>query len=156
MFTRAIVESVVDNQHIKIRIPLLDRVSSSSIHTKSDDLNTATVCTLSNCHPNIRPGDVVFVTFEETDTSKDAVIVGYLYRDKETETYCDLILNNLEVKSKCTFPLDTSIGEVTGKELAMLSGINGNIQKQIQQLWDKFDLLESQLTSKVPSEGGES
>ena len=85
MITKAIVEKVIDNYNIRVRVPSLDRTYQSSVYTNNEDLNVAIVCTLPGCDPNIKVGDVVFVSLEETEEDR-AVILGYLYRTKKTET----------------------------------------------------------------------
>jgi hypothetical protein len=145
MFTRAIVDSVVDKYHIRVRIPLLDRVASTNVHTSSDDLNIATICTLPNCSPNIKPGDVVFVAFESTDVGKKAVVVGYLFREAMAQTYCDMVVDDLQVVGKCTLPYETSIGGVSQNELANLRGVRDNLQRQIDSLLERVIELENSI-----------
>lgn len=140
MITKAIVEKVIDPYSIRIRVPLIDRVASSSVHTAEEDLDVALVCTLPGCHPNIKPGDIVFVSLDDADTDR-AVILGYLYRTKETETYCDLVLSRLRVLNSVTMPKDTSIGNVTSANIACLEGMNENIKKKLDLLTSKVETL---------------
>lgn len=137
MVTKAIVEEIVDKYRIKVRIPILDRTSSSSIHTSTENLNTATICTLTHCDPNMRPGDIVFVAVDDRD---EVVILGWLYREKQTESFCDLSLSELKVNRSVELPSETTIGQISSSELSTLKGVNTNIQEQI-------DLLKSQVTN---------
>lgn len=140
MITKAIVEKVLDPYSIRIRVPQIDRVTSSSVHTADEDLDVALVCTLPGCHPNIKPGDIVFVSLDDTDEDR-AVILGYLYRTKETETYCDLVLSKLKVLNEAKLPLQTSIGNVSAANIACLEGMNDNIKKKLDLLESKVDML---------------
>ncbi len=140
MITKGIVEELVDIYRIRVRIPLIDRTPQSSLHTSTENLNVALVCTLPGCDPNIKPGDVVFVAIDDT-LEQEAIILGYLYRSKDTETYCDLVLNELTVKSKVTLPFETYIGNTTGKDISNLSGTRDNVQKQLDELKKQVDFL---------------
>lgn len=141
---KAIVESVVDMHHIKIRIPSLDRTTATNVHTGSDVLYTATFCVMPKCTPNVRPGDIVFVGFERAEYRK-AVVLGVLYREAYTESICDMIINDLKVNGKCTLPRTTSIGNVSQYEIERLSGLNDNIQSQFNSLRDRINALEDEV-----------
>lgn len=147
MITKAIVEQIVDRYHIRVRIPVLDRTLQSSIHTPTEELNVALVCVPPNFSPNIKCGDIVFVSIDNTD-EENVVILGYLYRSDETMPYADMILNELSVQSIAKFPADTTIGNVSGKEISMLSSVNDNIQRQIDHLQQQIDRLYSQINGK--------
>ena len=146
MITKAIVEKVIDNYNIRVRVPSLDRTYQSSVYTNNEDLNVAIVCTLPGCDPNIKVGDVVFVSLEETEEDR-AVILGYLYRTKKTETLCDMLLSKLNVANVAVLPEDTTIGNVSSFELQQLSGIRGNVQLQITQLQEQVARLTQIISS---------
>ena len=146
MITKAIVEKAIDNYNIRIRVPSLDRTYQSSVYTNNEDLNVAIVCTLPGCDPNIKVGDVVFVSLEETEEDR-AVILGYLYRTKKTETLCDMLLSKLNVANVAVLPEDTTIGNVSSFELQQLSGIRGNVQLQITQLQEQVARLTQLISS---------
>ena len=146
MITKAIVEKVIDNYNIRIRVPSLDRTYQSSVYTNNEDLNVALVCTLPGCDPNIKVGDVVFVSLEDTEEDR-AVILGYLYRTKKTETLCDMLLSKLNVANVAILPEDTTIGNVSSFELQQLSGIRGNVQLQITQLQEQVARLTQLISS---------
>ena len=146
MITKAIVEKVIDNYNIRIRVPSLDRTYQSSVYTNNEDLDVAIVCTLPGCDPNIKVGDVVFVSLEDTEEDR-AVILGYLYRTKKTETLCDMLLSKLNVANVAVLPEDTTIGNVSSFELQQLSGIRGNVQLQITQLQEQVARLTQLISS---------
>ena len=146
MITKAIVEKVIDNYNIRIRVPSLERTYQSSVYTNNEDLNVAIVCTLPGCDPNIKVGDVVFVSLEDTEEDR-AVILGYLYRTKKTETLCDMLLSKLNVADVAVLPEDTTIGNVSSFELQQLSGIRGNVQLQLTQLQEQVARLTQLISS---------
>ena len=91
MITKAIVEEVLTPYQVRVRIPILDRVSSSELSTPTEELNIATICSLPNCYINVQKGDIVFVGFED-NTYRKAVILGHLSREA-CITYSDINLN---------------------------------------------------------------
>lgn len=145
MITRAIVEEVMTPHKVRIRIPILDRLSYSPMSSDTQDLNIATICSLPNCYMNVQVGDVVFIGFED-NTYYKAVILGHLSRDAMSDTYSDVTFGNVIAKSTATLPHETSIGEVTSFELSCLTGIKDNLQKQIDSLTEKIDTLSGLLT----------
>ncbi len=146
MITKAIVESIVDNYTVKVRIPRIDRLGFNSIRTSTEYLNEAIVCTLSNCDPNLQIGDIVFVALDDQNED-EVIILGHLYREKRTSTYCDLILNELVVNSNASLPIGTSIGEISYEELLMLKGANKTLQLEIDSLKTELEEIKSQLNS---------
>jgi hypothetical protein len=154
MIVKAVVESVIDPYHVKIRVPLLDRDKSSSIHTSDSDLDTATICSLPNCRLNLQVGDIVFVATEKTYPVSQPVILGVLFRENATSSMCDLVLGELFVENNCTLPKGTTIGEISYSETRMLSGATDNIQAQINALVDRISVLEGYHKS-TDSTGGQ-
>lgn len=150
MITKAIVESIVDRYTIKVRIPRLDRTENSSIRTPTEYLNEAIVCTLANYDPNIRVGDIVFVALDDQNED-EVIILGYLYREKRTETYADIILGDLNVKTRATLPNETFIGNINPIEISYLQGSKENLQQQINYLKTQVEEL-TELTSALVNE----
>lgn len=142
MITKGIIEEVVTPYELRVRLPLLDRAEQSSLNIPFEDLRVGLVSTLPNCKPNLQVGDVVFVSVD--DASEDeAVIVGYLYREASTETYCDMILEDLEVKYNTTLSSSTRIGDVQPQEIHQLLGVRENIQKQLDDLNEKLKIIQN-------------
>ena len=140
MITKAIVEQVVSPYEVKVRIPLLDRTTMSSLATSTENLNSATICTLPNCYTNIQVGDVVFVGFED-NTYYKAVVLGHLAREAMTETYANVTFSTLNVREVTALPSDTSIGNVSAENIAHLEGTRDNLQKQIDNLKEQINKL---------------
>lgn len=142
MITKAIVEEVVSPYQVRVRIPTLNRLGSGSLSTKTEELNIATICSLPNCYVNPQVGDIVFVGFED-NTYYKAVVLGHLSREAMTNTYGDFNMNNIVVNASAKLPNDTQIGIVTSEELSMLSGVEANIQKQIENLREQITQLQN-------------
>lgn len=138
MITRGIIEKSIDQYHVKVRIPSVDRVDTSSVHTSTDNLNTAVFATLPGCEVRLQPGDVVIVYVDE----ESATILGYLYRIESIEKRISQNLASLNVSESARLPISTHIGEVLPKEIAYLSGVNENLQKQLDAIKERLTLLE--------------
>lgn len=144
MITKGIIEEIVSPYEVKVRIPILDRSTTSSLSTSTENLNTATICSLPNCYINLQIGDVVFVGFED-NTYYKAVILGHLCRESDTLPYADVTLGALKAKRSARLPQETYIGSVTATELQHLTGLRDNLQRQIDNLTDKLDKLQLKL-----------
>ena len=145
MIAKAIVEEVIDQYSIRVRIPSIDRTYQSSVHVNTSDLDVAVVCTLPGCDPNIKVGDIVIVASDNAE--EDTIVLGHLYRTKKTETLCDMLLSKLNVANIAVLPEDTTIGNVSSFELQQLCGIRGNVQSQITQLQEQVARLTNLISS---------
>lgn len=144
MITKAFIEEIISPYEVKVRIPVLDRVTSSSLSTSKENLNVATICSLPNCYINPQVGDVVFVGFED-NTYYKAVILGHLSRQSMTNTYPDMNIRNLEVIASAKLGSDTSIGEVTPSNIQHLKNTKDNLQRQIDNLSERLEKIETML-----------
>lgn len=141
MITKGIVTEILNTYFVKVRLPVYDRVTQASLSVPSSDLNTATVCTVPNCRPNLRVGDIVFVGFEDNDLCKP-IIIGCLYGDSVTKSSADITLNSLVVSVNTVLSDDTTIGNTTPKDIQNLSRTKDNIQQQIDRLSERIKQLE--------------
>lgn len=144
MIRRGIVEQIVDRYTVKVRIPEIDQVSTAALHVNTEDLDEMTVCVLPGCCINMQVGDIVIVSYDPY-SSKQAVVIGYLFRENMSSTLCDFELNKIDVKGKATLPYYTSIGNVTSEQLSYLSGTTDNIQRQLDDLKISIEKLENQI-----------
>jgi hypothetical protein len=151
MLLKAVVESIVDAFHVKVRVPLLDRDTTSSVHTSDGDLYTATICSMPNCRLNLRVGDVVFVAIEKTYPVHTMVVIGVLFREAVCNSYCDIELDELNVRTFCSLPRGTTLGDVSYKEIRQLLGVKDNLQEQINALSDRISMIEGD----HPTTGGD-
>ena len=131
MVTKAIVENIIDNSHITVRIPVLDRIENSSTGTPLNSCQTASVCSLPNIEYNFNIGDIVFVDFEDNNMDSP-VILGYLYGVNNSKIDGNVL--SLLVDSCSKLSDNVSIGEVSKDDIGCLHGIKTNIQNSINLL----------------------
>lgn len=130
--TRAIVEGMVDDFHYRVRIPILNKIAQAVGATPVDELAIATLAVPPGVSPKFRSGSVVFVEFEEGDTSKP-VICGALFNTLDSQTVSDAKFDSLTVNVNTVLPRDTHIGDVTDDNIAFLEGLSTNVQYEIDR-----------------------
>lgn len=128
--TRAIVEGMVDDFHYRVRIPVLNKIAAAIGATPVEELSIATIAVPPGVSPKFRNGDIVFVEFEEGDTSKP-VIVGSLFNTLDSQIVSDAKFDSLSVNVNTTLKRETQIGEVTADNIANIKGLNTNVQYEI-------------------------
>ena len=118
MITKAtVLYAIPGTNKFKVRIPLFDGIDGGITSTPDRLLADATLCTLPNIDNVVRPGDVVFVAFEENDMGKP-VILGQLYNpNKQSDTCVDLQVRTIRVEdkvdsqtSRAILPPNTKVG----------------------------------------------
>lgn len=130
--TRAIVEGMVDDFHYRVRIPILNKIAQAVGATPIDELAIATLAVPPGVSPKFRSGNVVFVEFEEGDTSKP-VICGALFNTLDSQTVSDAKFDSLTVNVNTVLPRDTYIGDVTDDNISFLEGLSTNVQYEIDK-----------------------
>lgn len=128
--TRAIVEGMVDDFHYRVRIPVLNKIAAAIGATPVEELSIATIAVPPGVSPKFRSGDIVFVEFEEGDTSKP-VIVGSLFNTLDSQIVSDAKFDSLSVNVNTTLKRETQIGEVTADNISNIKGLNTNVQYEI-------------------------
>jgi hypothetical protein len=91
-----------------VRIPIFESAGQSDINQAISE------CTLSHnpgTYEALRPGDCVFISFEDNLYSKP-VILGKLFVNVESESSGYQYNTDLKVTHKATLPVDTTIGSV--------------------------------------------
>lgn len=132
MITKGIIDEI-DNHKALVRLPIFDGDDISRISTKSSNLSKATYCSIANIETPFAKGDVVFVGFEDNDSSKP-IILGHLYKPTKQSASPGLNLSTLNTTSTTRLSPTTYIGNVRPNEIAYLSGLKGNIQNQLDNL----------------------
>ena len=151
--TRAIVEGMVDDFHYRVRIPVLNKIASAIGATPVEELSIATIAVAPGVSPKFRSGDIVFVEFEEGDTSKP-VIVGSLFNTLDSKIVSDAKFDSLSVNVNTTLQRETQIGEVTADNIANIKGLNTNVQSEIDSNRVQHTEFVSQI-SDIQSDIGE-
>lgn len=149
--TRAIIEGRIDNYHYRVRIPIINKLKSSVSATPTEELAIATIAAIPGCSPRFRNGDIVFVEFEERDTSKP-VIVGRLYNTDDKTIASDANFDSLVANVNVELPVDTTIGKVTKTNILYLEGLGSNVQYEFnknnaehQSINDNIDEIEEDI-----------
>lgn len=151
--TRAIVEGMVDDFHYRVRIPVLNKIAAAIGATPVEELSIATIAVAPGVSPKFRSGDIVFVEFEEGDTSKP-VIVGSLFNTLNSQIVSDAKFDSLSVNVNTTLQRETQIGEVTADNIANIKGLNTNVQYEIDSNRVQHTEFVSQI-SDIQSDIGE-
>lgn len=151
--TRAIVEGIVDDFHYRVRIPVLNKIAAAIGATPVEELSIATIAVEPGVSPKFRSGDIVFVEFEEGDTSKP-VIVGLLFNTLDSKIVSDAKFDSLSVNVNTTLQRETQIGEVTADNIANIKGLNTNVQYEIDSNRVQHTEFVSQI-SDIQSDIGE-
>lgn len=151
--TRAIVEGMVDDFHYRVRIPVLNKIAAAIGATPVEELSIATIAVAPGVSPKFRSGDIVFVEFEEGDTSKP-VIVGSLFNTLDSQIVSDAKFDSLSVNVNTTLQRETQIGEVTADNIANIKGLNTNVQYEIDSNRVQHTEFVSQI-SDIQSDIGE-
>ena len=89
MLQKGIIETIEDMYTAKVRIPRYNKIAADASGTSKEDLAVAVVCTLPGMKVAYSVGDVVLVDFENDELNKP-VILGLLYREKESNSFLKL------------------------------------------------------------------
>lgn len=146
MVTKGIVQKILDNYNIRVRLPILDGIENSKYGVLNKDLSVATISCLPNTSNLVSEGDIVFVAFEDNDLSKP-VIIGHLYKESLSNTKLNLELNSLITNSITKLNEQTWIGEVRPHEISYLHGLKAPIQQQIDNIMNYLNMTNEDLNN---------
>lgn len=153
MVTKGIIEEV-NGYKALVRIPKYDETYGSRYGTKKENLPSATYCSIANIEIPIAVNDIVFIDFEDNDLSKP-VILGHLYKDGKYSSTPGLSLSTLNTSSTTKLSTSTWIGDVKPNEINCLTGVESNIQLQLDQLKGLIDNTKETIFENQDSEGKE-
>jgi hypothetical protein len=146
MIEKAIVEEIIDNYNIRVRVPRYNLSSSSPHATPFSELPIAGICTLPGCNPVFRIGDIVIISYEGDEIDKP-IIIGQLYAQNLLNNQIDINCSSLIVDVNTSLPEETNIGGINYYEIKQLSGAQYNLQAQIDLLEKRIEELEGNRTS---------
>ena len=132
MISRAFVEAVVDETHVKVRIPRINKVEGAVGATPVSELGIGVVCSPPGYCPRLRRGDTVLVAYEDDDNGSP-VVLGLLF-NPNNQTVGDAKLNSVEINVSTKLPKNTTIGDVKEENIEYLIGLKDNAQKQFDEL----------------------
>lgn len=144
MITKGIIEQVVDEYSVKVRLPIFDKLKNAQGATPSSQLPELYFCTLPNCYIAPKINDIVFVSFEDNDFSKP-FILGYLFNQDAPQSTVDAVLNSLTVSGDTKLSKNTTIGDVNSTSIACLENCDFNIKKEDKVINDKINEHEKRL-----------
>ena len=78
MLIKGIIEDIVDNYTVRVRIPEMHGIKDDMNSTPSNELLCAKICTNPGIDITFSVGDIVVIGFEKSDLSKP-IILGFLY-----------------------------------------------------------------------------
>lgn len=131
--TRAFIEGKVDDFHYRVRIPILNKLDSSVGATPTKELAIATIATPPGISPKFKNGDLVFIEYEEQDTSKP-VIVGRMFNTLTSSIVSDAQFDSVQVSVNAHLPNDSTVGNNNSQNLKYLNGLTTNVQTNLDTL----------------------
>lgn len=131
--TRAFIEGKVDDFHYRVRIPVLNKLDSSVGATPTKELAIATIATPPGISPKFKNGDLVFIEYEEQDTSKP-VIVGRMFNTLTSSIVSDAQFDSVQVSVNAHLPNDSTVGNNNSQNLKYLNGLTTNVQTNLDTL----------------------
>lgn len=149
MVTKGYIEKIVDNNKVIVRCPVYNKIQTAT--NNNSPSNLFSVCTIPGTKINLRAGDTVFVSFEDSNLY-NGVVLGYLSKSSKTYSYAEITALSLDVSASTLLPKQTSIGSVTWFDIQNLSGTTSNIKEQIQEIGTTKQTIETyieELNSKL-------
>lgn len=122
MITKAIIEKVISDYEVKVRIPLLDSTTAFKQSVDIDGLSSATICISPKSRFIPAVGDIVFVAFEDNDAGKP-VIIGCLQKETGNISSLDLNVESLNASSSINLSNNTTIGNLSYEKINSLFDI---------------------------------
>ena len=141
MITKGIIEEIVSQYEIIVRIPILDSVSEFSESTSNANLSTAIVCVQPKFKFIPEVGDIVILGFEDNDKGKP-IILGCLFKESGNTSQVNTEVQDLVVNGTAKLNKQTIIGDVTYSQLEYLLGLNENINAALTDLDKRLRVLE--------------
>lgn len=141
MVLRAIVDKIIDDSHVRIRIPDYNKFQTSVGATPSSELPVAISCSTPGLATHYKRGDIVIVGFERDDFGAP-VILGALSSARENRAVTEAKFSSMRVNVDANLPLDTIV-QGAGKEFwPYLHGLTENVQIKLNELQAKIESLE--------------
>jgi hypothetical protein len=153
MITKATIEEKIDKYKFRVRIPIYNKQKDAVFATPTNELDVALVCTLPGCDVNYQVGDVVYVGFDDAQ-DYEPVILGLLYREKDTGTLMSITAESLKTKVSTDLSPHTSIGDIDEFNIKALYGANNSLQKEIDRLKRKT-IPKVMTTNKTHTSGSD-
>lgn len=108
MIQKAIIESIIDDYSVKIRIPKYDKMYTDGL--TYDELSTGIICSVPGTNISYSVNDIVLVGFENDEIGKP-VVLGLLYTDKESDSSI-----NVPQVSNTLKEVESTLNEITNRQ----------------------------------------
>ena len=108
MIQKAIIESIIDDYSVKIRIHKYDKMYNDGL--TYDELSTGIICSIPGTNVKYSVNDVVLVGFENNELGKP-VVLGLLYTNKESDSTI-----NVPQVSKALSEVESTLDDITKKQ----------------------------------------
>lgn len=132
MIVRGFVEAIVDDTHVKVRVPKVNKMEGAVGATPTAELAIGVVCTPPGYSPRLRRGDAVIIGYENDDESSP-VVLGLLFT-LNNDTTANVKVDSLKVKVDTNLSENTTIGNVSKENIQFLQGLRDNAQSQLDLL----------------------
>lgn len=134
MLIKGIIEQVIDEYTVKVRIPSWDGPANSSEGVPTESLSIATVCSPAGLRQVFQPGEVVFVE-QEQDDKNAPVVMGVLER-ASTESSSEITARAITAEISVTMPE------------TFFDILDNYYKPQFEQMQAQIDALQAQINSK--------
>lgn len=131
MVTKGIIEKILNDNEVLVRLPIYNKCSNTAFATPTDQLGVAVAALQPGIQIRFNIGDIVFVAFENNDQDK-LIILGYLHNKYESKLSGNFL--DITVSNRVSLPNDTSIGAVSKDQIYSLKNVRGDVQKQIDDI----------------------
>lgn len=129
----------VDSSKVTVRLPIFETANNNEANVHNPFEVEASIMMTPGNFLGYNVGDVVIIGFEDNDYSKP-IILGKLFISVEEKNTVKEVMDQLSVGSTAELPENTSIGNVSSKDIEALSGMgaSGNLSKQLKYILDKI------------------
>ena len=142
MVTRGIVQKVVSEKEVQVKVPMFGLIEEEEDEEQVNELPIARICTVPGCFPNFKKDDVVLISIEDNDLNT-VMIMGRLIPDDNSVGTSVATFENLTVEKDTVLSKDTTIGKVLPENISHLENSTCNLQLQFDtNVNQKIEFLE--------------
>ena len=140
---KGIVEQLVDNYTLKVRVPKYDKIATDRDGIKTKDLADSIICSQPGMQITYSVGDIVLVDFENNELSKP-VILGLLYKANGSKS----VLEIPELKDKLG-KLDKQLDKLNNSGMYTHVKYSNDNGKTFTSLFDYTEVIRESKDNKV-------
>jgi hypothetical protein len=144
MINKGFIERTAEGE-LRVRVLERNGEKGAAGSTPTRDLSETVLPVRNGVTNDYQDGDAVFVDWEKD--IGDAMVLGKFH--SATDIMPSYTMSTLEVQGKATLNQDTSIGNVSPKDIAMLQGVTSNVQLQFQKITDDYETKIKALSDRI-------